>query len=93
MPIEVDDAYWENNMDHTQTFVQPAGSPSQVAAFTARIKLSQIVAYALRTVCATEKSKSVLGYAGANWKADAVTELNSALTEWAKNLPEHRRPL
>jgi hypothetical protein len=92
MPLEVDDEYWETASPGA-AFTQPTGSPSKVAAFTARIKLSQIVAFALRTVCASEKSKAVLGYAGTNWKVEAVTELNAALTEWAKSLPEHRRTL
>jgi hypothetical protein len=88
MPAEVDDEYWQAS-GHAQAFTQPTGKPSTVAAFTARIKLSQITAFALRTVCATEKSKVVLGYSGSKWKVKAVTELNAALTEWAKNVPEH----
>jgi hypothetical protein len=90
MPLEVDDDYW-TAPNSAQAFVQPESKPSTVAAFTARIKLSSVVAFALRTVCASENSKVVLGYAGADWKVKAVTELNTALTEWAKNLPEHRR--
>jgi hypothetical protein len=89
-PEEVDDEFWENEAHPEQAFVQPQGKPSLVAAFNARIKLSQILAFALRTVGASDKSKSLLGLTGRGWKEKVVTELNSALTEWVKSIPEHR---
>jgi hypothetical protein len=49
-PEEVDDEYWENEAHPELAFKQPKGKPSVVAAFNTRIKLSQIMAFALRTV-------------------------------------------
>lgn len=104
----MDDEFWEVNKG-AGNFVQPEGKPSTVAAFNSRIKLSQVMAFAMRTVvrefvssgtrqsteprysqCATEKSKNLLGLTGRRWKEKVVGELNSALTEWAKSVPEHR---
>lgn len=49
LPLEVDDEYWENE-DPSAAFQQPSGLPSKVGAFNLLIKLSQIVAFALKTV-------------------------------------------
>lgn len=49
LPLEVDDEYWETE-DPSVAFQQPPGLPSKVGAFILFIKLSQIVAFALKTV-------------------------------------------
>jgi hypothetical protein len=49
MPLEIDDQYWETD-DPALVVQQPAGIPSRVCAFTSLIKLSQIIAFALRTM-------------------------------------------
>jgi hypothetical protein len=49
LPVEVDDEYWENN-NPTLAFQQPPGKPALVTAFNFLIKLTQIIAFALRTI-------------------------------------------
>ena len=49
MPLEVDDEYWENE-DPELAFRQPEGKPSLVSGFVQWIKLSHIIAYALKTL-------------------------------------------
>lgn len=49
LPLEVDDEYWETE-DPSAAFQQPLGIPSKVGAFILFIKLSQIVAFAMKTV-------------------------------------------
>lgn len=49
MPLEVDDEYWEND-DPELAWHQPEGKPSLVSGFVQWIKLSHIIAYALKTL-------------------------------------------
>ena len=49
LPIEVDDEYWEND-DPELAFRQPEGKPAVVSCFIHWIKLSHIIAYALKTL-------------------------------------------
>jgi hypothetical protein len=53
MPVECDDEYWEHN-DPDQAFKQPPEMPSVIAYFNSSLKLSQILAFALRTIVSTE---------------------------------------
>jgi hypothetical protein len=50
LPLEVDDEYWESRDDPRETFKQPPGVPSLVSSFTQVIRLSQIIAFALKTL-------------------------------------------
>ena len=53
LPLEVDDEYWENENPEL-AFRQPEGKPSLVTAFVCWIKLSHIVAFALKTLVSRE---------------------------------------
>lgn len=49
LPLEVDDEFWENE-DPELAFRQPEGKPALVSCFVHWIKLSHVVAYALKTL-------------------------------------------
>ena len=58
LPVECDDEYW-SPVDSKDAFRQPLGKPSKMSFFIAYLKLSQILAFALRTIvsgatCCTE---------------------------------------
>ncbi|GBE81005.1 hypothetical protein SCP_0307280 [Sparassis crispa] len=90
MPLEVDDEYWENE-DPDLAFQQPPGTPSKLSAFIWWIKLSQIVAFAMRTLYAIGRSKEPLGLTGPRWREETVARLNDAMFDWVENLPNHLR--
>lgn len=48
-PVEVDDEYWSPS-DSSPPFKQPKDKPSVVSGFVCMLKLTQIIAYALRTI-------------------------------------------
>jgi hypothetical protein len=50
LPLEVDDEYWETGDNCTNSFKQPPGIPSLIAAFNQFIKLTQIIAFTVRTL-------------------------------------------
>ncbi|KAL6302103.1 hypothetical protein BKA93DRAFT_737616 [Sparassis latifolia] len=81
MPLEVDDEYWENE-DPDLAFQQPPGTPSKLSAFIWWIKLSQIVAFAMRTLYAIGRSKEPLGLTGPRWREETVARLNDAMFAW-----------
>ncbi|TFK73931.1 hypothetical protein BDN72DRAFT_834263 [Pluteus cervinus] len=83
-PVECDDEYWD-------TFVQPEGKPSSITGFVHLVKLCEILAFALRTLYATKKSKILTGIAGDQWEQRLVSELDSAMNNWFDSLPEHLR--
>jgi hypothetical protein len=104
LPLEVDDEYW-TAPDPSQAFQQPADKPAQVTAFINLLKLGSIVAYVLQTiVCAhfirssmtfadPEKyavNKSQLkGSTGAMWEHQILAEIDTMLSGWIENLPNH----
>ncbi|KAI0355562.1 hypothetical protein OH77DRAFT_1495869 [Trametes cingulata] len=90
MPLEVDDEYWENENPEL-AFRQPEGKPSLVTAFVCWIKLSHIVAFALKTLYTFGKSKAVLAVGGPQWREQMVDQLNDALSKWLEELPPHLR--
>jgi len=49
LPVECDDEYWSPS-DPKDAFKQPPGMPSKMSYFIAYLKLSQILAFALRTI-------------------------------------------
>ncbi|KAJ3568863.1 hypothetical protein NP233_g5435 [Leucocoprinus birnbaumii] len=90
LPLDVDDEYWECE-DPEQNWKQPPGKPSKVAAFNAHIRLCEILAFTLRTLYSTKKSKLLTGLIGDQWEERVVTELDSSMNKWKDSLPEHLR--
>ncbi|KAG8996020.1 hypothetical protein FRB93_000982 [Tulasnella sp. JGI-2019a] len=88
VPLEVDDDGWD---EAKRLWVQPAGKPSQLTFLVQQSKLMGILADCLRTVYCIDKSKVRLGFVGAEWEQDKVSELDSALNEWQEALPDHLR--
>ncbi|KAJ3558757.1 hypothetical protein NM688_g737 [Phlebia brevispora] len=90
LPSECDDEYWVKTGSST-TPHQPDDVPSKISFFNCSIRLSEIHAYALRTIYSINKSKVNLGRAKPGWEEQAVTELDSALNHFMDSIPEHLR--
>ncbi|KII84068.1 hypothetical protein PLICRDRAFT_367695 [Plicaturopsis crispa FD-325 SS-3] len=90
LPKSCDDEYWENAQRPEQNFRQPPGKPAATDFFICLIKLTDIIALALRTVYAVNKSKIPRGYAK-DWEQTIVAELDSALNQWLEDVPDHLR--
>ena len=56
LPAECDDEYW-SPPDPKDAFKQPPGKPSKMSYFIAYLKLSQILAFALRTIVSSTASR------------------------------------
>ncbi|KAG6901646.1 hypothetical protein C0995_009645 [Termitomyces sp. Mi166 len=91
MPVECDDEYWEHP-DPKLCWRQPTPdkTPSVMVYFTWYIKLNQILAFLLRTLYATNKSRVLCGFVGQQWEERIVSEVDSALNSWMAKLPNHR---
>lgn len=105
LPLEVDDDYWEARPGTHRPFTQPAGIPSTVTAFNQLIKLTQIMAFALRTLVGVPNSwlpvhnVNTLQYAVDRSKVyhglialdqkDVVNHLSRAMDEWEAGVPQH----
>ncbi|KAH7090151.1 hypothetical protein BKA62DRAFT_788932 [Auriculariales sp. MPI-PUGE-AT-0066] len=90
-PLEVDDSCWD-----IETFAlrhsQPAGRPSHIAYFISRLKLHQIMGFALRTLYAINKSQIGLGFLPSRfWEQAVLIEVDSAMDDWACKVPDHLR--
>lgn len=90
LPADCDDEYW-STPDLKDAFKQPPGKPSKMSYFIAYLKLSQILAFALRTIYSINKSKALLGFVGQQWEQHIVAELDSALNKWVDSVPDHLR--
>ena len=55
LPAECDDEYW-SPQNPEDAFKQPQGKPSKLSYFIAYLKLSQILAFALRTIVSSATS-------------------------------------
>ncbi|KAF5393267.1 hypothetical protein D9757_000621 [Collybiopsis confluens] len=91
LPLEVDDDYWENQDDPMMAFRQPKGLPSRVSAFNAWIRLTQITAFALRTLYVLNPEKTPLVHQKLLDSESIVMQLDMALAKWVSTLPEHLR--
>ncbi|KAI0688002.1 fungal-specific transcription factor domain-containing protein [Cytidiella melzeri] len=90
LPIACDDEYWLHP-DPAQAFKQPEYKPSKVVYFNCLLRLSQIHAFALRTIYSINKSKALLGLVGRDWQQRVVAQVDSALNRWLDGLPAHLR--
>ncbi|KAH7929532.1 hypothetical protein BV22DRAFT_1116792 [Leucogyrophana mollusca] len=90
LPVECDDEYWEHP-DPEKAFKQPPDKPSIVSFFISFVKLNDILAFALRTIYSTNKSKVLLGFVGHQWERRVVAQLDSAMNKWLDNIPDHLR--
>ncbi|KAI0718739.1 hypothetical protein C8T65DRAFT_706675 [Cerioporus squamosus] len=88
LPVECDDEYW-TDASGKPMFTQPPGKPSKVSFFTCYIRLMQVLAFALRTVYATNKSRVQLRHGDQQWEERTVAELDSALNRWVDAVPDH----
>ncbi|KAF8134641.1 fungal-specific transcription factor domain-containing protein [Boletus edulis] len=89
LPLEVDDEYWEPE-NQEGAFQQPPGKPSKIAAFNSCLKLTKILAYAMRTIYALDRSKLLFSAARPQWQ-EVLAQLNHAMTEWVDSVPKHLR--
>jgi hypothetical protein len=108
LPLEVDDEYWETE-DPASAFQQPKDIPASVTALNLWIRLTQIIAYALRTlVChidslclsdvilsfkvqyAVHDSRLLFGVSTTQCREEAISHLNTALSDWTNSVPKHR---
>ncbi|KAI0092310.1 fungal-specific transcription factor domain-containing protein [Irpex rosettiformis] len=90
LPIACDDEYWLVS-DPEKAFKQPPDKPSEVIFFNYLLRLSQIHAFALRTIYSINKSKALLGLVGHDWQQRILAEVDSALNQWIDSLPSHLR--
>ncbi|KAF8910393.1 fungal-specific transcription factor domain-containing protein [Mucidula mucida] len=86
LPLEVDDEYWEAE-EPSRAFRQPPGVPSRITAFNLWLKLTQIVAFTMRTVYATNPAKVIMGRPIGK-PEQIVSQINAALTEWVDSVPD-----
>jgi hypothetical protein len=90
LPLEVDDEYWET-ADPELAFKQPEGVPSRIAALNTWTRITQILAFALRTLYVLDPKKIFLGRQTLPDSECIVQQLDMTLTEWANSVPEHLR--
>ncbi|KAI0701455.1 fungal-specific transcription factor domain-containing protein [Cerioporus squamosus] len=86
LPTMIDDEHW-SSPGQDDIPQQPEGKPSKVAALVSLIRLSQILAFATRTLYPINKSKRT----DSSWEQRIVAELDSALNNWVGSLPNHLR--
>lgn len=63
---------------------------SSISFFIYHLKLCEIMAFALRTLYATNKSKVLLGLVGPDWEQRIVSDLDSAMNKVVDSIPDHR---
>ncbi|KDR75839.1 hypothetical protein GALMADRAFT_68653, partial [Galerina marginata CBS 339.88] len=90
LPLEVDDDYWEATEDGHGPFKQPSGVPSMVTAFNEFIKLTQIMAFAIRTLYTIDKSQVYRGIIPLE-RGNLVKQLSLAMEEWKERIPKYLR--
>ncbi|KAJ7027124.1 fungal-specific transcription factor domain-containing protein [Mycena alexandri] len=87
LPIECDDDYWEHP---THPFQQPAGVASHVLFFNALLRLNNLLSGCLKLLYPLNKIRRFL-HSDDSWAESLVVQLNSALSDWYAQMPEHLR--
>ncbi|RPD69776.1 hypothetical protein L226DRAFT_264291 [Lentinus tigrinus ALCF2SS1-7] len=90
LPTEIDDEYWTSSVTDEPPR-QPEGKPSRVSLFVVLIRLTRILASAMRTVYSINGLKPQLSQGDSQWEQRTVTELDSSLNNWLDSLPTHLR--
>uniref|UniRef100_A0A0W0FGY6 Zn(2)-C6 fungal-type domain-containing protein n=3 Tax=Moniliophthora roreri TaxID=221103 RepID=A0A0W0FGY6_MONRR len=88
LPLDVEDEFWEND-DPQLAFQQPPGKPSKVTAFILWLSLTQIMAFALRTIYAVRPSRVFIVELKLPSSEELVKQLDRALTEWVDSVPDY----
>ncbi|KIK55525.1 hypothetical protein GYMLUDRAFT_175464, partial [Collybiopsis luxurians FD-317 M1] len=89
LPVMCDDEYWEApNPD--DAFTQPENTPSKLAFRIHRIKLTEILGFAHRSIYSARRLDpwGPTTLSTAEWNQKAVMELDSALNQWIDALPD-----
>ncbi|TFY83575.1 hypothetical protein EWM64_g443 [Hericium alpestre] len=87
-PLEIDDEYWESD-DPALAFKQPPENPSALTAYVLWLKITDIIAFNMRTLYAVDKWKSRMGLKDPQKPEEILKQLNAALTQWATAVPEY----
>ncbi|KAL0573204.1 hypothetical protein V5O48_008757 [Marasmius crinis-equi] len=87
-PLDIDDEYWEND-DPALAFRQPEGKPSKVTSFVLWLSLTDIIAFALRTIYTVRPSSVLMAEMTPPTSEDLVKQLDNSLTKWVDQVPEH----
>ncbi|KAF8143483.1 fungal-specific transcription factor domain-containing protein [Mycena galopus ATCC 62051] len=88
--IECDDEFWETE-NPARAFVQPAGKPARATFYNCYLRLSNILAVALKMLYSLNKTKRLLSYRDQAWEEHIIAELDSALNGWVDEIPPHLR--
>ncbi|KAF8158681.1 fungal-specific transcription factor domain-containing protein, partial [Mycena galopus ATCC 62051] len=83
--------YEEQTEDPARAFVQPAGKPALSTFFNCYLRLSNILAVALKMLYSPNKTKRLLSYRDQAWEEHIIAELDSALNGWVDEIPPHLR--
>ncbi|KAF9012382.1 hypothetical protein BDQ17DRAFT_1387125 [Cyathus striatus] len=74
-----------------KSFKQPPGIPSKIAAFNEFIKLTQIMAFTMKTLYCIDQTKVFGSLFVGDWREKVISELTHALQKWIKEVPDHLR--
>ncbi|KAF8628855.1 hypothetical protein AX15_003649 [Amanita polypyramis BW_CC] len=88
-PVQCDDEYWEIDENSYVTFNQPPGKPSYITGFIAHLKLTEILAFAMRTLYSTRKTWTTSFPVDGEMEQRLVAEVDSAMNQWKDGLPDH----
>lgn len=83
LPIECDDEYWDNG------FQQPSGKPSLITFFTSLIRLTDILAYAMRLIYPIRPPDDKIFNVTPRSDQQVIAQLDSAMNSWMDTVPSH----
>ncbi|KAF8070054.1 fungal-specific transcription factor domain-containing protein [Lyophyllum atratum] len=89
-PIECDDEYW-NPPDPSLAFRQPADKPSAIAFFNCYLKLTDILARAMRLIYSVKQLAVPSGQPAPYFDQKIIMDLDSAMNSWMDSVPDHLR--
>ncbi|KAH7101794.1 fungal-specific transcription factor domain-containing protein [Auriculariales sp. MPI-PUGE-AT-0066] len=88
LPLEVDDARWD-----LATVGFPLNGPlSQDSAsscfFAWQVRLSLIQGFIIQTIYSSSRTRTLMGFVGADWENRMMQRLDGLLKDWIDNIPE-----
>ncbi|KAG7098621.1 hypothetical protein E1B28_000543 [Marasmius oreades] len=89
-PLDVDDEYWEND-DPALAFQQPTGKPSRLTSFILWLSLTDVIAFAIRTLYCVRPNGGLMEHMKPPAPEDLVKRLDRSLVAWMDKIPEYLR--
>ncbi|KAH7101811.1 fungal-specific transcription factor domain-containing protein [Auriculariales sp. MPI-PUGE-AT-0066] len=88
LPLEVDEARWDLSTVGFPLNETPITEFCTSGFFAWQVRLSTIQGFIMQTIYSINRSRTMLGFVGADWERQTIRRLDGFLKDWVTNVPK-----